>query len=201
MISATAVPQGVFPKTVAANLACGYIWTEEGTVPSLWLPEVKACTFVNCSAPNSKSGGPDPIFGLCGGDVKFVMRVWTVKLDHNLSPCIASPVLAALITSTRPAVAWQNSIPANIPGYICGEDRARRGAARLAEEEESTALARTWRNLRRSVTADTGLWAEDTSKPLYWKLDRYEDPSRRCAMPSNTCLYVAVTWSDNAAVQ
>jgi hypothetical protein len=65
-------------------------------------------------------------------------------------------------------------------GAICAADKTRRAAARVAHEEESQALARTWRNLQRSVSSERGLWMDpDAAEPLHWKLDKFEDPSRR----------------------
>ena len=67
-------------------------------------------------------------------------------------------------------------------GTICTADRAHRAAARVAHEEEAQALARTWRNLQRSLSGERGLWADASSREaLHWKLDKTEDPSRRRA--------------------
>ena len=55
-------------------------------------------------------------------------------------------------------------------------------AARVAHEEETQALSRTWRNLQRSLSGERGLWADAAScEALHWKLDKTEDPSRRYA--------------------
>lgn len=65
-------------------------------------------------------------------------------------------------------------------GAICAADKTRRAAARVAHEEESQSLARTWRNLQRSLSGERGLWMDlDAAEPLHWKLDKFEDPSRR----------------------
>ena len=75
-------------------------------------------------------------------------------------------------------------------GAICTAERARRAAARVAHEEESQALARTWRNMQRSLCGERGLWADAaSSEALHWKLDKTEDPSRRHASlaPDATC--------------
>ena len=76
-------------------------------------------------------------------------------------------------------------------GAICTAERARRAAARVAHEEETQALARTWRNLQRSLSGERGLWADAAScEALHWKLDKTEDPSRRHApLPMPTCLF------------
>ena len=67
-------------------------------------------------------------------------------------------------------------------GAICTAERARRAAARVAHEEEAQALARTWRNMQRSLCGERGLWADSAScEALHWKLDKTEDPSRRHA--------------------
>ena len=59
-------------------------------------------------------------------------------------------------------------------------DRARRAAARLAQDEESQGLARRWRSLHRALTSDRGLWSDgDVSQTCHWKLDKSEDPQRR----------------------
>ncbi|KAK9905588.1 hypothetical protein WJX75_002584 [Coccomyxa subellipsoidea] len=65
-------------------------------------------------------------------------------------------------------------------GSICATEKSRRAAARVAHEEESQALARTWRNLQRSLSGERGLWMDpDCAEPPHWKLDKFEDPSRR----------------------
>ena len=69
-----------------------------------------------------------------------------------------------------------------VPGSICATEKSRRAAARVAHEEESQALARTWRNLQRSLSGERGLWMDpDCAEPPHWKLDKFEDPSRRWA--------------------
>ena len=63
---------------------------------------------------------------------------------------------------------------------MCTADRARRAAARLAQDEESQGLARRWRSLHRALTSDRGLWSDgDVSQTCHWKLDKSEDPQRR----------------------
>ena len=65
-------------------------------------------------------------------------------------------------------------------GAVCTADRARRAAARLAQDEESQGLARRWRSLHRALTSDRGLWSDgDVSQTCHWKLDKSEDPQRR----------------------
>ena len=68
-----------------------------------------------------------------------------------------------------------------LPGTVCAADKARRGAARAASEEEAAGLARQWRNVERSLCSDRGLWA-GPHKPeeAAWKLDKHEDSLRRC---------------------
>jgi hypothetical protein len=75
----------------------------------------------------------------------------------------------AFVTSAREAL-----------GAICAADKSRRAAARVAHEEESQSLWRTWRNLQRSLVGECGLWMDpDAVEPQHWKLDKFEDPSRR----------------------
>ncbi len=53
----------------------------------------------------------------------------------------------------------------------------------MAQEEETQALARSWRNLQRSLGGEVGLWADPApGESLHWKLDKTEDPSRRYAL-------------------
>ncbi len=68
------------------------------------------------------------------------------------------------------------------PGAICAAEKSRRAAARVAYEEESQALSRRWRDLQRSLSGERGLWMDpDCAEPPHWKLDKFEDPSRRWA--------------------
>ncbi len=67
-----------------------------------------------------------------------------------------------------------------VPGAICAAEKSRRAAARVAHEEESQALSRSWRNLQRSLSGERGLWMDpDSVESQHWKLDKFEDPSRR----------------------
>ena len=64
-------------------------------------------------------------------------------------------------------------------GLLCAAERARHAAARAVEEEAALARARAWRNVRRALTGERGLWAEPGSAPeAHWRLDAAEDPSR-----------------------
>ena len=72
-------------------------------------------------------------------------------------------------------------------GNLCADDQLRRAAAATEAEQETSALAKTWRNLQRSLFHDRGLWSpvhpdgDKLAEELYhWKLDRQEDPLRRC---------------------
>lgn len=66
-------------------------------------------------------------------------------------------------------------------GIIHSSERSRRAAARSAAEEEAQLLIRHWRNIWRSLSDTGGIWStRDGSEDLHWKLDKYEDPSRRC---------------------
>ncbi|KAK9836952.1 hypothetical protein WJX81_002248 [Elliptochloris bilobata] len=65
-------------------------------------------------------------------------------------------------------------------GLLCAAERARRAAARAAEEEAALGRARAWRDLRRALTGERGLWAQPGCAPeAHWRLDSSEDPSRR----------------------
>ena len=67
-----------------------------------------------------------------------------------------------------------------VPGALCAAEKSRRAAARVAHEEESQALSRSWRDLQRSLSGERGLWMDpDCLEPQHWKLDKFEDPSRR----------------------
>lgn len=69
---------------------------------------------------------------------------------------------------------------ARAAGLLCAAERARRASARGAEEEAALARARAWRDVRRALTGERGLWAEPGSAPeAHWRLDASEDPSRR----------------------
>ncbi len=74
-------------------------------------------------------------------------------------------------------------------GGICAAEQARRAAARVAAGEEAAALARAWRDLQRGLAGERGLWRDEggnaaaaaAAEPPHWKLDKFEDASRRCA--------------------
>jgi len=68
-------------------------------------------------------------------------------------------------------------------GLLCAAERSRRAAARAAEEEAAGATARAWRDVRRALTGERGLWAAPGGGPEpHWRLDSLEDPSRRRAL-------------------
>ncbi len=68
-------------------------------------------------------------------------------------------------------------------GLLCAAERSRRAAARAAEEEAAAATARAWRDVRRALTGERGLWAAPGGGPEpHWRLDSLEDPSRRHAL-------------------
>lgn len=65
-------------------------------------------------------------------------------------------------------------------GMIHASERTRRQAARTAAEEKAHALGRLWGKLRRSLSGPRGVWSDESAeKELHWKLDKFEDPSRR----------------------
>ena len=73
-------------------------------------------------------------------------------------------------------------------GLICTSERSRRAAARVASEEEAQTLGRQWRNIQRSLGGAGRLWtAAEPTDALHWKLDRHEDPSRRCCITWGQC--------------
>jgi len=65
-------------------------------------------------------------------------------------------------------------------GLIYASERSRRHAARTAAEEEAHSLDRHWRSVMRSLQGGVGVWGDPAGfKTLHWKLDKFEDPSRR----------------------
>jgi hypothetical protein len=70
---------------------------------------------------------------------------------------------------------------------------------RVAAEEEALGLGRDWRQIWRALAGERGAWHEGggaAEAPPHWKLDKFEDPSRRCArmrlarmpLPCSPCL-------------
>lgn len=50
----------------------------------------------------------------------------------------------------------------------------------MAAEEETQMLERHWRIIWRSLSEAGGVWsAEGSFEDLHWKMDKFEDPSRR----------------------
>lgn len=87
-------------------------------------------------------------------------------------------------------------------GLLCAAERARRAAARAADEEAAAATARAWRDVRRALTGERGLWAQPGSAPEpHWRLDAAEDPSRRCASHPTLPYLNSMLWQTRVGAQ
>lgn len=64
-------------------------------------------------------------------------------------------------------------------------------------------MDRLWRKLWRSLSGQGGIWSNDSApEELHWKLDKFEDPSRRQALQSSWCCEIpAISCQHDAMIK